>query len=330
MLHFTRTTFVNDASNVCVYDGLLKSDGSKGKKFAIKFGDTLYSDEEHCIKVVGYQPYKEAQFAKATIDLAGLDAEKTYRIAVYVRLRNNNSSMYSNTWTFKGKPLFVEFAGDCKAEDVANIVKKFQLFEYGKNLITATPDGDSLVLEATDQWQMFMDQNGGDAVQLQSLEEVKSGEGCHDVCREEWQVVKDATVEVDNGNEAFGDFAHLVKDLRLPTAANLRWQGTAMGDVFGGEPNDDIVNPTGKYHQVSVQYDSERGILQQTAVGGLGRSRTMHIFFVEDAAVESFLAQLTEAGALNVPAKDAEELDEKIYTEANSSDLGTAEHKAHV
>ena len=102
-----------------------------------------------------------------------------------------------------------------------------------------------------------------------------------------------ATVTIDNGNEAFGDFAHIVKDLRLPTAANRRWQGIAEGDVMGDEPNDDKPLPTGKYTQYTIQYTSERGVLQQSALGGLGISRTVHVFYVESGAVSAFESALS-------------------------------------
>ena len=105
-----------------------------------------------------------------------------------------------------------------------------------------------------------------------------------------------ATIVLNNGNEAFGDFAHIVKDLRLPTTANLRWEGIAQGDVFGGEPNDDKPMPTGHYTQYVIQYDVDRGVQQQTALGGLASSRTTHVFFVEAGAVSGFETILASAG----------------------------------
>ena len=62
---------------------------------------------------------------------------------------------------------------------------------------------------------------------------------------------------------------------------------------MGGEPNDDKPLPTGKYTQYTIQYTSERGALQQSALGGLGVSRTVHVFYVESAAVSAFETALT-------------------------------------
>ena len=160
----------------------------------------------------------------------------------------------------------------------------------------------NLVIEAVDQWEIFMDQDSNDGVKVQKLVSIDvtgAQGGTVEPVHEEFVNTNDVVI-VDNGNEAFGDFAHIVKDLRLPTAANRRWQGIAEGDVFGGEPNDDKPMPNGHYTQYTIQYTSERGVLQQTAVGGLGVSRTVHVFYVEDggsgANITAFEAALTKAG----------------------------------
>ena len=62
---------------------------------------------------------------------------------------------------------------------------------------------------------------------------------------------------------------------------------------MGDEPNDDKPLPTGKYTQYTIQYTSERGVLQQSALGGLGVSRTVHVFYVESGAVSAFETALT-------------------------------------
>lgn len=85
------------------------------------------------------------------------------------------------------------------------------------------------------------------------------------------------------GKEAFGDYTHMVKDLRLPSAENRRWYGPAMGDVMGGEPNDDQPVYGTYYTQVTVTYEADRGLGQGDALGGLARSRTTHVFFVADS-----------------------------------------------
>ena len=289
MLNYTTTTIVNDGANVF-------SDASK-KLFRVKFGPELFNDGTiHKACLVKKQAYVAPVKAKATVTLPS--ASGIYRIAMYIRLRNNNNPYFSNDWVFKGKPLYVEFNGGDTAAQIVSRAKKYMIAQYGYNLVDFSTDEEKLVITAHDQWEMFMDQDNNNGVRVEKLVTVDtSGKvvtGASSLPTHE-AFVPDTTavVTVDNGTEAFGDFVHIVKDLRLPTAANRRWQGIAEGDVMGDEPNDDKPLPTGKYTQYTIQYTSERGVQQQSALGGLGVSRTVHVFYVESAAVSAFEAALT-------------------------------------
>ena len=289
MLNYTTTTIVNDGANVF-------ADASK-KLFRVKFGPELFNDGTiHKACLVKKQAYVAPVKAKATVTLPS--ASGIYRIAMYIRLRNNNNPYFSNDWVFKGKPLYVEFNGGDTAVQIISRAKKYMLAQYGYNLVDFSTDEEKLVITAHDQWEMFMDQDNNKGVRVEKLVTVDtSGKvvtGDSSLPTHE-AFVPDTTavVTVDNGTEAFGDFVHIVKDLRLPTAANRRWQGIAEGDIMGDEPNDDKPLPTGKYTQYTIQYTSERGVQQQSALGGLGVSRTVHVFYVESAAVAAFEAALT-------------------------------------
>lgn len=289
MLNYTTTTIVNDGANVF-------ADASK-KLFRVKFGPELFNDGTiHKACLVKKQAYVAPVKAKATVTLPS--ASGIYRIAMYIRLRNNNNPYFSNDWVFKGKPLYVEFNGGDTAVQIISRAKKYMLAQYGYNLVDFSTDEEKLVITAHDQWEMFMDQDNNKGVRVEKLVTVDtSGKvvtGDSSLPTHE-AFVPDTTVvvTVDNGTEAFGDFVHIVKDLRLPTAANRRWQGIAEGDVMGDEPNDDKPLPTGKYTQYTIQYTSERGVQQQSALGGLGVSRTVHVFYVESGAVTAFEAALT-------------------------------------
>ena len=289
MLNYTTTTIVNDGANVF-------ADAAK-KLFRVKFGPELFNDGTiHKACLVKKQAYVAPVKAKATVTLPS--ASGIYRIAMYIRLRNNNNPYFSNDWVFKGKPLYVEFNGGDTAAQIVSRAKKYMLAQYGYNLVDFSTDEAKLVITAHDQWEMFMDQDNNNGVRVEKLVTVDtSGKvvtGDSSLPTHE-AFVPDTTavVTVDNGTEAFGDFVHIVKDLRLPTAANRRWQGIAEGDVMGDEPNDDKPLPTGKYTQYTIQYTSERGVQQQSALGGLGVSRTVHVFYVESGAVSAFETALT-------------------------------------
>ena len=335
MLNYTTTTIVNSASSVF-------ADATE-KLFRVKFGPELYNDGTiHKAVLVSKQVYTAPVKATATVELPTADG--IYRIAMYIRLRNNNNPYFSNDWTFKGKPLYIEFAGSDTAETIVTRAKKYMLAQYGYNLVefskgtataavlyadvteynaakgtsldatafadltdeqkTKTPAKSApLIITAHDQWEMFMDQDNGKGVIVETLKTVDMAGNIIGVSdtpasptHEEFVAESGNNgdkVTVDNGNEAFGDFAHIVKDLRLPTAANRRWQGIAEGDVYGDEPNDDKPLPTGHYTQYTIQYTSERGVLQQTALGGVATSRTVHVFYVESAATSAFESALT-------------------------------------
>lgn len=317
MLNFTTTTIINDKNNIVHSNGStiykagttsLGADNSgDGKFIRVNFGPKLFNDGTiHKAVLVGKQPYTPAVFASAEVTPI-TNANAIYRIAMYIRLRNNNNPYFYNNWTFKGRPLYIEFsttANDTASDIVDSIIinaKKYMLAQYGQNLVNFSKNSSTnhLVITATDQWEIFMDQDSNDGVKLEKLVVVDSAGQPVSASttlptHEEFQPVANQStyVTVNNGNEAFGDFAHIVKDLRLPTAANRRWQGIAEGDVFGGEPNDDKPNPSGQYTQYTIQYTSERGVLQQTAVGGLGVSRTVHVFYVEGDATAAFEAAL--------------------------------------
>lgn len=318
MLNYSTLTIVNDPSVVSA-----KTTASGLKKFVVKFGPELRIDADHTACLVGTQPYVAPKLAYAVIpasDLAALSTTDIYRISIYIRLRNQNNPYFSNDWTFKGKPLFVEFNGGATVDDIVSLVKKYSLTEYGYNLVNVRKvtaadvttggilDGvsgvaaDDLMIVAHDQWEMFMDQEGhvDHAVKLEKL---TASTNPDTIMPEQFVDQKLATIVIDNGNEGFGDFAHIVKDLRLPSAANLRWQGPHQGDIMGGEPNDDKPLPTGKYTQFTIQYTADRGVLQQTAVGGVATSRTVHVFYVESAAVSAFRSALTAATITSTTVK---------------------------
>ena len=318
MLNYSTLTIVNDPSVVSA-----KTTTSGLKKFVVKFGPELRIDADHKASLVGTKSYVAPKLAYAVIpatDLAALNTSDIYRISLYIRLRNQNNPYFSNDWTFKGKPLFVEFNGGATVDEIVSLVKKYSLTEYGYNLVNVRKvtaadvasggilDGESgvaaddLLIVTHDQWEMFMDQEGhvNHAVKLEKLTASANPDS---IMPEHFVDQKLSTIVINNGNEGFGDFAHIVKDLRLPSAANLRWQGPHQGDVMGGEPNDDKPLPTGKYTQFTIQYTADRGVLQQTALGGIATSRTVHVFYVESAAVSAFQTALTSAGITSTTAK---------------------------
>ena len=84
-----------------------------------------------------------------------------YRVALYIRLSGSQNSYYSNDFVFKGRPLMYEFAiknASATAADVAKeaarVIEKIQTI-YGDHWIKASANGNNLVIEGMDEYQLF-------------------------------------------------------------------------------------------------------------------------------------------------------------------------------
>jgi hypothetical protein len=174
--------------------------------------------------------------AKATIDMAKvketLTANKatkgTFRVEIYVHLaQSNNNPLYSNTWVVKGRPWTFEFSATSTEEDenivdkVIKMITKFKLFTMDTEQLKATKEGTKLVLTAQDPYQIFS------KVELQYFDpSIGTTTGC---CtpRGEYASVENYgvtdVVTITLGNEGFGTFEWIMRNLRLPTAEQTRW-----------------------------------------------------------------------------------------------------------
>lgn len=238
--------------------------------------------------------------AVATIDLSKVqdvltanNAKKgTFRVEIYVHLAQaNNSPLYSNTWVVKGRPWTFEFTTTTSEstsdllDKVIKMIKKFQLFTMDTEQLKATKDGNKLVLTAQDPYQIFS------KVELQYFDTaIGTTTGC---CtpRGEYAPVEDYGVTdvttITAGNEGFGTFEWIMRNLRLPTAESSRWNAPYQDD----KP---IVGAT--YTQYTLEYCVNRGILGGDAVGEEVISVTTHVFYVNSDIASDFEGVLTAAG----------------------------------
>lgn len=232
----------------------------------------------------------DPELAKVNIDLTGITEAGFYRIAIYVRLtQGSQDSYYANDFVFKGKPFFVEFKVTTAnlsnkaalAKKVVGIVKKYMNMQYEYPLLTVTADGTKVVIEATDEYQRFK------MVELQQLGEGFNPDCCHAL--EVYEAIDSLDPESDayqgnivfaqdatdnhllKGKEGFGTYRQITKDLRLPTAANTRWNRIVL---------DEAPQLGGKYDQYIIYMCVNRGVMGSDAVGDLVKSRTHHVFYV--------------------------------------------------
>lgn len=321
MFQFTTTTVINSAkdyTNPSV--DLFKGDS---KYFDVKRVNRF--KVENIRSVYKQDPVAQSN-AKATIDMAKVketltanNATKgTFRVEIYVHLaQSNNNPLYSNTWVVKGRPWTFEFSATSteKAENIVNkvikMITKFKLFTMDTEQLKATKEDTKLVLTAQDPYQIFS------KVELQYFDpSIGTTTGC---CtpRGEYAPVENYGVinvtTITPGNEGFGTFEWIMRNLRLPTAEQTRWNALYQDD----RP---MVGAT--YTQYTLEYCKNRGILGGDAVGEETKSVTTHVFFVNQAVKTQFEKALTTAGITPLTlTAEAVETDAEVKANKVAADL---------
>lgn len=320
MFQFTTTTVIN--SNEDYTSGLKPlwsaQEAKDGKPANMNIKRHLKFIKDNVVSITKAE-YTAPKFAKATLDISALGrTEGNFRIAMYIKLAQSSAnSYYANDLVFKGKPFYIEFVwkkGE-QAADVAKkikeIVKKYMLTVYEKDLVKVSVNGTNVVIDGIDEYQRFSRVDIEEYVKDPTtplpgtFEVIKSAltEGHKD------DTEYDEHFTIEQGVEGFGTYQWILKNLRLPTAARTSW--TAI--------NADEVPVIGaKYNEYIIRYCVNRGIMGGDAVGEVTKSLTTHVFYVNQnvsAEFEAALAIIAPAdGIEKVPAEaagdggDAEEL----------------------
>ena len=257
-------------------------DGVEKDVLKIKRDFLFVKDNVDCIRRRnGY----EAELCKATIDFTKLTegtnnlvptnhAVNYCRLDIYIGIEGAEPYIYSTPWYHKGKPFWVEFIvkkGD-QPKDIANRVEKTiksnHIFQVDKDLIKVTNDGaGKLTLEGATEYQRFrkieINIFEADADYADLVTELNPNE----------VVASDAIALVTKGKNAFGTYSQIVKDLRLPTAANYQWLATRKVEI-------PIVGAV--YNQYIIEYHAPANSHPLSVVGGRLDSHTTHVFWVKN------------------------------------------------
>ena len=279
MFQFTSTTVINTNKDLTTGLDRYTADANA---FSVKRVGKFKKDNVVAIyKRVASAPKK----AKITFEIPSLEAGN-YRIALYVRLSGNNNSYYSNDMVFKGKPLYIEFlvkSGDLPAAVAARIVKnakKYLTMVYETKLLEVSNSEATVTIEAVDEYQRFAKAELQKFNENAGLQTLKGYMG-------EFQAIAPKATVVEAGKEGFGTYTQILKDLRVPTAANTRWNRIAQ---------DESPIPGAEYNQYTVVYCTDRGIMGGDAVGMPVQSKTTHVFYVKKELVTEFEGLFTTAG----------------------------------
>lgn len=218
-----------------------------------------------------------------------------YRVALYIRLSGSQNSYYSNDFVFKGKPLMYEFAvkdASATAADIAKeaarVIEKIQTI-YGDHWIKASANGNNLVIEGMDEYQLFTKAEiqkfdptlntalvGGEFVTIATALPADDPD-------------YDEVNTIVKSKEGFGTYWMILKDLRLPTLEARR---------FAALNEEELPVAGAKYNQYTIYYCKERGIMGGDAVGEVTKSMTTHVFYVKEDLAAAFETALGNIGTV--------------------------------
>ena len=292
-LNFQTQTIIN--SN-------LDPDSGKGVKLfkaangvlRIKRDFDFYKDKEGYGKVCAIRKRAgyDAKLCKATVNFTNLvnalhsTEGITYaRFDIYLGVEGAEPFIYSTPWVQKGMPFWVEFTvknGDT-AEDIANnvakLIKTNHIFLQDKDLINLTVQGATLILEGATEYQRFR------KIEINKF-------AMKDDYSERVAELGDGNITLDErGENAFGTYSQITKDLRLPTAAN--WQPYHIRKV-----ETPIVGAI--YNQYIIEYVAPATNEGLGAVGQKLESTTTHVFWVknDEKLITEWETALGEVGTI--------------------------------
>ena len=242
----------------------------------IKRDFDFYKDKEGYGKVCAIRKRAgyDAKLCNAEVDFANLvsalvpTSGVTYaRFDIYLGVEGAEPFIYSTPWVQKGMPFWVEFtvkAGE-NATDIANnvakLIKTNHIFLQDKDLINLKVEGTKLVLEGATEYQRFRNIEINKFTLLDDYSEKVAELG-------------DANIVIkERGENAFGTYSQITKDLRLPTAAN--WQPYHIRKV-----ETPIVGAI--YNQYIIEYVAPATNEGLGAVGQRLESTTTHVFWVKN------------------------------------------------
>lgn len=234
-----------------------------------------------CVKAIRKRAGYNAVMCKATIDFADsallaalkTGGAKTYcRLDIYLGVEGAEPYIYSTPWVQKGMPFWIEFTvkeadeAATIAKNVADMLKKNHVFLCDKDLINVSVTGSKLVLEGATEYQRFR------------KIEISTFDAYDDYADKvaELDPTKTAATDIkldERGKNSFGTYSQIIKDLRLPTAANYQWTHIRQVET-------PIVGAI--YNQYIVEYEAPATNDGLHAVGQRMTSHTVHVFWVKN------------------------------------------------
>lgn len=278
-LNFQTQTIINynvdPDSGKTLFEGVTnyKVDGKEKAALKIKRDFILVKDNVLAIrKAEGKEAVKcsaEVDFSTLLDTLKPKEGSKNYcRFDVYLGVEGAEPYIYSTPWVQKGIPFWVEFTvsdsatAKSIADDLESLIKKNNVFQQGKDLIKITNNGSGkLTLTGTDEFQRFK------KIEISLYDDVE------DYADKVAEITTSGPIKVTaRGENSFGTYSQIIKDLRLPTAANTQWTHIRQAET-------PIVGAI--YDQYIIEYAAPATNDGLQCVGQRMNSHTTHVFWVK-------------------------------------------------
>lgn len=294
----------NEADQVTV-------DGKKVDVFRVK-RDFVFKKPNICKvrKAIAYEPI----MTKASVDFNKIfdqlkptgDAKRAYgRIDIYIGLEGSEAFLYANPWVRKGMPLWVEFTvttsdtATTLADKLAKDIKKDKNFVIEHELIEVEAKSGKLTFTGADEYQ-----------RIRNVEVVTFNE-TEDYTDRVAKLGDDEAIKLDEkGENGFGTYSHVIRDLRLPTVENSYYSHIRQAEtpILGA-----------LYNQFIVEYKDAASNDGYQSVGNRLDSYTTHVFWVNQAVSDEFEAELKKVYENEIEVREAKKASDE---ESASEGLG--------
>lgn len=221
--------------------------------------------------------YQDEEMAAAHIDLAtaGYAKGDVLRLKVVLHQQGQVSSIFQNAYLKHNKPFFFEIVASddaatgavADAEALVKVINR-ELRATDFHFFKATNNAGVINFEGADCYIRFTE------IQLAKVEADNAATGAALLGYENYTKLADGVIDAV-GSEGMGTVRQLVKNLRVPTCANV----DPFGVDFGGKPV-----PGGQYDQYLIELVSDRRHVGGQVMGSYNdKSITSHVFFINKA-----------------------------------------------
>ena len=287
MFQFTTTTIINSNQAVDAQgNDLLDNEGAKLTKFAGDadklrvFGTGIFKAEN--IKSVYKRASSKGVREVSTITIPEAAANTLLRLEVNVKLHGRVQSDYTSYNGDFSKPAVIDIiSSGTPANDAAEFARLYNKLktEYGYSMFTAKAAGATLTLTARENGQI---------IHAELFEVAELDKNLVPVIT---SLAKSKVTQ--SGKRGFGDTAHMLQSIAIPTYENTRHFGILKDErpIVGAA-----------YTQFTLKYDvpfGEEGVWLAN-----NRSVTTHVFWVIDSLAAAFEAEIVKAFADVEPVTD--------------------------